>query len=257
MLRFSLLGSGSSGNATLFVGDEGKILIDNGLSFRELERRAGLVGMAMSGLDAVFITHEHSDHVLGVGVLARKLGVPVYITETTHRALPGTVGKIPELRHFESGESIQIKDLTISSFGIPHDAADPVSFTVQSGGAKAGIACDLGHVPMLVRQRLNGSHALVLESNYCPDRLMAGDYPAQVRQRISSRHGHLSNQDMASLLHALLHPELRTVVLVHISENNNAPDVARRMAEQVLRGHQASLHVASHHDPTPLFEIAV
>lgn len=256
MLRFSLLGSGSSGNAALFVTERAKVLVDNGLSLKELQRRVAAVGESLEGLDAVFVTHEHSDHVAGVGILARKTGVPVYLTEPTCRALSPNVGNIPSLRFFESGDVIQVKDICLTSFGIPHDAADPVSFTVTSEGAKAGLATDLGHVPHLVRSRLTGCHALVLESNYCPDRLMDGDYPVQVQQRIRGRHGHLSNQDMASLLHDLLHDALRTVVLVHISENNNEPGIARRMAEGVLRGHPASLHVAAQDAPTPMFEVA-
>lgn len=255
MLRFSLLGSGSSGNAALFVSHHAKILVDNGLSFKELQRRVHTVGETLDGLDAVFVTHEHSDHVGGVGVLARKTGVPVYLTPQTALALSPNVGNIPNIRHFESGEMIQVKDLYLTSFGIPHDAIDPVSFTIASDGAKVGLATDLGHVSNLVRQRLLHSHALVIESNYCPDRLMDGNYPVQIQQRIRGRHGHLSNQDMASLLHDLLHDDLRTVLLVHISENNNQPDIARRMAQGVLKNHPATLHVAEQDEPTPLFEI--
>ena len=255
MLRFSLLGSGSSGNAALFLSHHAKVLIDNGLSFKELQRRVHAVGETLDGLDAVFVTHEHSDHVAGVGILARKTGVPVYLTEPTAQALSPNVGTIPTIRHFESGDIIQVKDLYLTSFGIPHDATDPVSFTVASEGVKAGLATDLGHVPNLVRERLSRSHALVLESNYCPDRLMDGDYPVQIQQRIRGRHGHLSNQDMASLLHDLLHEDLRTVLLVHISENNNQPDIARRMAQGVLKNHPANLHVAEQDEPTPIFEL--
>lgn len=255
MFRFSLLGSGSSGNAALFVSPGAKILIDNGLSYKELQRRAALVGADLSGLDAVLITHEHVDHVGGAGVIARKTGVPVYLTPATFAALPQGVGEIPETRFFESGETLTFGDLNVGSFSIPHDAADPVSFTVSCGGAKLGLATDLGKVNHLVRTRLAESHALVLESNYCPDRLAEGHYPAQVQQRIRSPHGHLSNRDMASLLSSLLHDRLQTVVLVHISENNNTPDDARRLAESALRGHPAVLHVAGQDDPTPFIEV--
>lgn len=255
MIRFSLLGSGSSGNAVLVTGGGAKILIDDGFSLKELQRRAELVGETLTGLDGVFITHEHSDHVCGVGVLARKLGVPVYMTPHTHRALSPGVGEIPTLHYFESGDTLRIGGMELTSFSIPHDAADPVSFTIACEGAKMGLATDLGHAPILVKQRLSGSHALVLESNYCPERLTYSPYPEQVRQRIRGRHGHLSNHDMASLLHALLHDALRTVVLIHISENNNAPGLARSLAEQVLRGHKAELHLAEHDAPTPMFEI--
>jgi len=255
VFRFTLLGSGSSGNAALFVSPGAKILIDNGLSFKELQRRTALVGGSLDGLDAVFITHEHVDHVGGAGILARKTGVPVYLTPATHAALPQGVGHIPETRFFESGDTLTIGDMAITSFAIPHDAADPVSFTVTCEGAKMGLATDLGKVNHLVRARLADSHALVLESNYCPEKMAQSDYPAQVLQRIRSPHGHLSNRDMASLLSSLLHDALRTVVLVHISENNNSPEAARRLAESALRDHSATLHVAEQHGPTPFFEV--
>jgi phosphoribosyl 1,2-cyclic phosphodiesterase len=145
--------------------------------------------------------------------------------------------------------------MTLHSFNIAHDAVDPVSFTISSGAAKVGLATDLGKANDVVKTRLAGSNALILESNYCPEMLMNSSYPPQIRQRIRSNKGHLSNQDMASLLHHLLHDALRTVVLVHISENNNAPELVRRMAEGVLRGHGATLHVAEQDAPTPLIEV--
>jgi len=255
VIRFSLLGSGSSGNAVLCVSENAKVLIDSGLSFKELNRRVALLGQSLEGLDAVFITHEHFDHVQCLGTLARRLQVPVYLTEATHAALPQGIGALPEVRPFESGDSILVRDMLVSSFDIPHDAVDPVSYTISCAGAKLGIATDLGHASTVVRNRLEGANALVIESNYCPDLLRQSVYPAQIQQRIRGRHGHLSNQDMASLLHELRHEGLKTVVLVHVSENNNTEDRARAMAENALRGHGARLHVAPHHEPTPLFEV--
>lgn len=255
MLQFCLLGSGSSGNAILVTSGETAILIDNGLSYKGLCHRVEHAGLSLERLKGVFVTHEHGDHVKGVGVLARKLGVPVYLTRGTHEALPGTVGEIPDLRPYEAGERFVVGGLEIASFSVSHDAADPVSYTVRAEGAQLGLATDLGHVSHLVRTRLRGSHALVLESNYCPNMLLRSGYPPQVRQRISSRIGHLSNQDSCSLLDELLHDGLQAVVLVHLSENNNTPEVAQRLAAGVLRGHGAALHVATQDTPTPVFEV--
>ncbi|MDZ4859215.1 MAG: MBL fold metallo-hydrolase [Candidatus Hydrogenedentes bacterium] len=255
MLRFCLLGSGSSGNATLIDVDGHKILIDNGLSYRQLESRTVAAGMSLEGLKAVFITHEHADHVGGLGVLTRKLDVPVYMTRATHDALPKTIGKLNSINYFEAGEEVSVNGARVGSFSVSHDAADPVSFVVEAKGTKLGIAADLGRPTELVRQRLIGSHGLILESNYCPDMLSKGSYPPMIQQRIRGRHGHLSNHDMCSLLAHIMHDALRVVVLVHISRENNTHERAHLIASQTMRGHAAALHVAGQDSPTPVFEI--
>ncbi len=255
MLYFSLLGSGSSGNSSLIFTKDSQILIDAGFSLKQLAARLELVGQNVDKVKAVFITHEHSDHILGLGVLARRAGIPVYITQETFEALPDRVGKLPEVHFFEAGDTIQVGNLRVTSFSVSHDAADPVGFTVESGGAKLGFASDLGHPSQLVRARLNGCHALALEANYCPVMLRNGSYPPEVQQRIRGRTGHLSNQDMSSLLSALLHEGLRTIVLYHISENNNTPEQVRMMAAGVVRGHHAQVYLAEQDRPTPIFEV--
>jgi len=255
LIRFSLLASGSKGNAVLVLSPAGKVLIDNGLSFKRLSERAKAVGESLDGLDAVFVTHEHGDHVGGVGVLARKLGVPVYITRETHAHLPTSVGAIPRVEHFEAGDAIALDGLVLQSYSVCHDAADPVGFVVEHGSAKLGIASDLGHTPNLVKTRLNRCQALVIEANYCPDMLQRGTYPPQVQQRIRGRHGHLSNADMTQLLASLLHDGLETVVLAHLSEENNTVRHAYEMASRVLEHHPAELFVARQDQPTRVFEV--
>jgi len=255
VIRFCLLGSGSSGNATLIDVDGHKLLIDNGLSFRQLEARTVAAGLSLDGLKAVFITHEHADHVAGLGVLTRKLDVPVYMTRATHDALPPSIGKLSRIQYFEAGEEVSVNGARVGSFSVSHDAADPVSFIVEAKGAKLGIAADLGRPTELVRQRLIGSHGLILESNYCPDMLSKGSYPPMIQQRIRGRHGHLSNHDMCSLLAHIMHDALRVVVLVHISRENNTYERAHLIASQTMRGHAAALHVAGQDRPTPVFEI--
>ena len=255
VLQFSLLGSGSSGNATLVAMPWGKILIDCGLSFRQIQLRAADLGLDLSDLKAVFVTHEHSDHVAGLGVLSRKLSVPLYMTAGTYEALPRQVGRPESCRLFDAGESFALNGVRVQSFSVSHDAADPVSYCIEHEDAKLGIAGDLGHPSELVRTRLERSHALVLEANYCPRMLQAGKYPPAVQQRIRGRFGHLSNQDACGLLSNLIHDGLQLVVLVHISEENNTAQLAESMARRALGDRPAHVHVATKDRPTPLFEI--
>jgi phosphoribosyl 1,2-cyclic phosphodiesterase len=217
--------------------------------------RAAEVGLTLDDLDAVFVTHEHGDHVQGLGTLTRKHKVPAYMTAGTFENLPKNVGELPKVELIEAGDSVEIRGLKVSSFSVTHDAADPVSYVAEFAGRKLGIAGDLGKPSTLVRNRLAGAHALVLESNYCPQMLRKSSYPPRVLQRISGRHGHMSNADMCSLLSNLMHDALQQVVLVHISQENNTPELARSMAARVLHGHEADLHIASQDHATPLFEI--
>lgn len=255
MLYFSLLGSGSSGNAIFVRSGATKILIDNGLSFKQLSLRAAAIGESLDDLNGIIVTHEHGDHVLGIGVLTRKMTTPVYMTRGTFAHLPASLGVLGDIEFFEAGDTLHIGDLEILSFSVSHDAADPVGFVVRSNGAQFGLATDLGHVSHLVRNRLAGSHALVIESNYCPEMLRNGEYPPKIQQRIRGRQGHLSNEDMCSLLHNLLHDSLQHVIVVHISENNNTPDLVERRVRGVLKSHRAAIYLATQDRPTPLFQV--
>lgn len=257
MIRFCLLGSGSSGNAVLVRTDTSKILIDTGLSLKQLELRAAQIGESLSGLNAVFITHEHGDHVRGLGVLTRRYDVPVYMTPGTQQCLPEGLGPVNRVQLIEAGDAIDIGDLSVNSFSVSHDAADPISFVVQSHGLKLGFAGDLGYVSHLVRDRLAGSDALVLEANYCPDMLRASSYPASIRQRIDGKRGHLSNHAASSLLSNVMHDGLKLVVLTHISQENNTPELALQRVSAVVKGRGTRVHVAHQDQPTEVFEIAV
>ncbi|MFO7974382.1 MAG: MBL fold metallo-hydrolase, partial [Candidatus Hydrogenedentota bacterium] len=252
---FSILGSGSSGNAILVVTENARILIDCGFSFRQVQKRAALVGERLDDLDAVFVTHEHGDHVKGLGVLARKLGVPVFMTPGTFAQLPSSIAEVPNIEYFTAGDMVTLDGLAVSSFSVSHDAADPVGFSLRCGGAKLGVAADLGHAPQLVRLRLQGAQALVLESNYCPEMLRKGSYPLALQQRIRSKMGHLSNADMSLLLESLLHERLQFVVFNHISAENNDPSLVLETARRVMRTCGAKLVVAEQHQPTPIFEV--
>ena len=257
MLSFCLLGSGSAGNAILLESGQTRLLIDNGLSYKELLRRTEMAGLSLDSLDAVLVTHEHGDHVCGLGTLARKHELPVFLTASTRHHLPKKLGPLPDTRVFRAGDAWGQGDIEVQSFSVNHDAADPVGYTFTSQGVKVGFAFDFGAPTNVVRQRLAGSHALVVETNYCPDMLWAGSYPEQIKQRIEGKFGHLSNDMAADLVRDLLHPALSTVVLVHISERNNTPGKAQAAVQRALGSHGATLHVASQDAPTPMFRVAV
>ena len=255
MFRFSLLSSGSAGNAILITSGQHKILIDNGLSYKELLARTTEIGESLEHLLAVFVTHEHGDHVNGVGVLSRKMNVPTYITRPTFQALHPRIGKVDPVEHFDSGDTMHVGPFKLTSFRISHDAMDPVSFVVEAKGCRLGLATDLGKATHLVRERLEGCHALILESNYCPIMIRNSPYPPAIIQRIRSNQGHLSNADMNSLLADLIHDQLQWVVAVHVSQENNSEDLVRRMAQQVLKEHPARLIIADQIRPSPMYTI--
>lgn len=257
MIRFCLLGSGSSGNAVLVRSNDTKILIDNGLSLKQLELRAAQVGETLEDVKAVLVTHEHGDHVRGLGTFSRRYPVPVLMTPGTQRALPDGLGKVERIETFEAGETLAVGSLAVETFSVTHDAADPVSFVVQSQGVKLGIVGDLGQVNALVEDRLSGSHGLILESNYCEEMIVNGPYPWAVKQRIQGHHGHLSNEMACKLLAAILHEGLKLVVLTHISRENNTPERALQRICGVVKDRPTRVHVAMQDQPTEMFEIAV
>lgn len=315
MVRFTVLASGSRGNCTVISGGRTRILVDAGLSCRELFRRMKLAGEDPQTLDAIIVTHEHQDHVNGLSVTARKLGIPVYFTEATHRAwmrwisprkqmtyaqwvelcrqqaadrqaepaatdsaldeadkpLPATetaktespTGEstphsgtepdpngaspaaedptwLPAVEYFEAGRPFEIGDVQVSPFTIPHDAADPVGFVFRAEGVKLGFATDLGYIPPNVKAQLAGVDLLLLESNHDLEMLRDGPYPWSVKQRVLSRVGHLSNDATADFLENSYDGQAAYVILAHLSENNNLPELARVAAERALNG-RASL----------------
>ena len=325
MVRFTVLASGSKGNSTVVSGGRTRILVDCGLSCRELFRRMRLAGEEPETLDAIVITHEHSDHVGGLAVTARKLGIPVYFTEGTHRAWmrwltprrqmtyaqwlelcrkqaaerqaepqsesdaaadegepdesdlveaaeaqkeatePIETQKEPEpakakdptwlpaVEYFASGEPFEIGDISISPFTIPHDAADPVGFVFRAEGVRMGFATDLGYIPPNVRAQLQGVDLLLLESNHDLEMLRDGPYPWSVKQRVLSRVGHLSNEAAAGFLEDGYDGQAAYVILAHLSESNNLPELARVTAERALNGRASLLAnrllLAAQHEP--------
>lgn len=330
MVRFTVLASGSKGNSSVVTGGHTRILVDAGLSCRELFRRMRLAGEEPSTLDAIIITHEHLDHIGGLAVTARKLGIPVYFTESTHRAWVrwltprrhmtyaqwierckqesvarqaevdgatdvcdcdepgGELAKdssnsvkqpvamaadaraangraqkqsketsdpawLPSVQYFRAGCPFQIGDIAVSPFTIPHDAADPVGFVFQAEGVRMAVATDLGYITPNVKAQLKNTDLLFLESNHDLEMLRDGPYPWSVKQRVLSRVGHLSNEAAAQFLESGYDGQATYVVLAHLSESNNLPDLARVAAERALVGRASLLAnrllLAGQHEP--------
>jgi phosphoribosyl 1,2-cyclic phosphodiesterase len=232
-MRACLLASGSKGNS-LFIETGGtKLLLDAGLSAVEILRRLQAIGIDGSEIDAIIISHEHQDHIRGAGALARKLKIPVLLSYPTHKETARYFSKT-EVVEFESGYSFCYRDLAIDPFPITHDACDPVGFIIESSEGIMGVATDLGIATRLVVDKLQKCRMLILESNHDEEMLMNGPYPWHLKQRIRSRHGHLSNNDSAALLEEILHPGLEGVFLAHLSEVNNDPNLAYTAATTLL-----------------------
>lgn len=237
----SVLASGSRGNCAVVASGRTRILVDAGISCRETFKRMKALGQDPHSLSAILITHEHSDHVYGLATLARKLCLPVFMTGATcqawTRAVRAERGETPSLEkfeRFESGYSFQVGDIAVRPFTIPHDAADPVGFTFRAEGVKVGLATDLGYLPASVRDHLRGCDVLILESNHDLEMLRVGPYPWSVKQRVMSRVGHLSNDALADFFVNDYDNSATFVVLAHLSEQNNLPELARRAAERAL-----------------------
>lgn len=321
MVRFTVLASGSKGNSTVVTGGHTRILVDAGLSCRELFRRMKLAGEDPATLDAILVTHEHQDHVNGLAVTARKLGIPVYFTEGTHRAwmrwltprrqmtyaqwleqcreqaaarqaeadasescgnddaegeicalqavadpaAPASQADapseeprqdptwLPAVQYFQAGQPFQIGDISVSPFTIPHDATDPVGFVFQAEGVRMALATDLGYVTPNVKAQLKNVDLMMLESNHDLEMLRDGPYPWSVKQRVLSRVGHLSNDAAAEFLESSYDGQAAYVVLGHLSESNNLPELARVTAERALSCHASLLAnrllIAAQHEP--------
>lgn len=234
-MRICLLASGSKGNAVYVEAARQRILIDAGLSGREIQRRLGQIGVGAGDLDAILVSHEHGDHCRGLGVLARRHKLPVYIHPQTRQVLPD-LHDLPTVREFAVGELFSIGALNVQPFPTTHDAVASVGYTLRSDEGKVGLATDLGLATRLVADHLQGCRALIVETNHDEDLLRDGPYPWPLKQRIRSRHGHLSNRDAAALVKDVAWPGLEAVFLAHLSDTNNHPDLALEAVQQALHG---------------------
>lgn len=253
-LKIASLNSGSNGNCYYVGHEKAAVLIDAGISCREIEKRMGLLGLEMGSVRAIFVSHEHTDHISGVPVLSRKHQLPVYITEGTQRS--GRLELDPTLTfRFSHEEPVDIGGLRVMPFRKYHDAIDPHSFVVSIQGSHVGVFTDIGQPCEQVTHYFKQCHAVFLESNYDEDMLMNGSYPRHLKKRISDGEGHLSNEEALTLFRKNRHPRMKHLILSHLSQNNNDPKVVERLFEPHLE--EVNLHIASRYGPSPVFEIPV
>ncbi len=258
-LVFQVLASGSKGNAVYVAGPGTAVLLDAGLSAREMVRRLENVGVPPRRLAGVLITHEHSDHIRGAGVFSRRFDLPVYLTQATLDGLPSQLGELAGVQIIHSGRPFTIGDLTILPFSLSHDAADPVGYIVEHDGCRLAVCTDCGTATQLVRTRLQHCHGLIVEANHDVDRLIQGPYPWHLKQRIRSRHGHLSNEECCDLLQDVHHLNLQVVVMAHLSEINNHPNLVLGTRLKRLQGeqwHHVRFLIAAQDQATPLCELS-
>jgi phosphoribosyl 1,2-cyclic phosphodiesterase len=259
-LRFTVLSSGSTGNATVVSTNSATVLVDVGLSGKKIEDLMKEREVSGQELDAIFVTHEHSDHIKGLGAFARKHQVPVYANEKTWGAMLRMTGDIPEeqRRILPTDGVMEIADLRIESYAISHDAIEPVGYCFQADGAKLSLATDLGYVSDKVLRQLQNSDVMVLESNHDVNMLRMGRYPWNIKRRILGDTGHLSNEAAGEALCGLLTGSLRRVYLAHLSQEHNLMDLAKLTVNTVLEDngffyqkHEFALCDTYYDKPTP------
>lgn len=258
-VKLSVLGSGSSGNAVLVWVGETRILVDAGFSGADLARRLEHVGVGPDEIHAIVITHDHGDHTRGMGVFARRFDTPLYMTKATRAASARLLRGGETVRAYRPGRPFEVGEIRVEPFITVHDAADPVGVAVVDPrtGLRLGVATDLGRPTAQIRHALSGCHVLILEANHDAVLLHESDYPVSVKRRIASSHGHLSNEAAATFALELLHEDLVGIILAHLSDRCNRPDLARRVVGDALKqsGWRGHLDVAGQDAPTPLLDV--
>ena len=245
-LRFALLGSGSRGNGLLVECGQTTILVDCGFTLKETERRLARLGRSADRLCAILVTHEHGDHVDGVGPLARKYEIPVWLTNGTHAALGVTqTNRLPQCRRFSGEEDFSIDEITVHPYTVPHDAREPCQFVFSGGTRRLGLLTDAGHITAHIETQLSGCDALVLECNHDSDMLAEGPYSDSLKKRVGGPLGHLNNDSAAALLACLDTTRLQHIVAAHLSEKNNTHWLVRSALGAVLGADAVRLKIAS------------
>lgn len=259
-MKFSVLASGSTGNSFYIEGKSGKVLVDAGLSGKQVEKLLTEVGADASELDAILITHEHSDHIKGVGVLARRYQLPVYANAKTWEQLDRQLGTLAEDQRklMEAGETIDFGTMKVESYGISHDAAEPMGFCFHEEDAKVSLTTDLGYVSQRIKDTVRGSDAYIFEANHDVEMLRMGSYPWNTKRRILSDVGHLSNDTAGEALTEILEGKGETVYLAHLSKENNMTELARLTVKNILE--ESGLHDGTHvqlKDTSPIHPTAM
>jgi len=263
-IRFSPLFSGSSGNATYVGCDGAHILVDAGLSGSRVTQELEGMGIDPRALDAILVTHEHADHIKGIGILSRKYDIPVYATEGTWEGMYNKIGAVSDKNRiiFEPEQDFFIGPIDVTPFSTPHDAAQPVGYTFETDGAKLAIATDLGCIRDSWLKHVVGADAVILESNYDTDMLEAGPYPYELKKRILSRRGHLSNDDAGVVAVELTRHGTKQIILGHLSKENNFPELAMRSCELAFQmsglipHDDAQLYIARRDGATGMFSVS-
>ncbi|ENH95951.1 hydrolase [Gracilibacillus halophilus YIM-C55.5] len=262
-IQFSMLASGSTGNA-FYIGTENeKILVDAGLSGKEMTRLFSEIDIDPNTLSRILVTHEHSDHIKGLGIFARKYQLPIYANEKTWQAMDQSIGKIDldQKFLFRMEETKTFGDIDVESFAVSHDAADPMFFTFHYQGKKVALVTDLGYVSERIKKTVAGADALIFEANHDVEMLRMGRYPWSVKRRILGDTGHVSNEDCALALKDIIDDQTKRIYLAHLSKDNNMKDIARMSVESGLNqygfkiGQQMTLHDTDPKHPTPLCEL--
>lgn len=254
-VHLTILGSGSAGNCAYVETEETRILVDAGFSLRQIRQRLASIGRTPENLTGILVTHEHSDHIRGLGLLNQKLGIPVYCNRPTREAIELQLQARLDCCLFETSASFEIGDVLVETFTIPHDAQDPVGFLLRSNGANIGFLTDLGHVTKLVLDRMSPANAVVLEANHDVKMLQNNvRRPWSLKQRILGRHGHLSNDAAADTAEQMMSDRLRHLYLGHLSRECNRPELAYQVVDERLRkigaGH-VQLALTSQNVPCP------
>lgn len=263
MFNFCSLFSGSSGNSLFVQSDNTNILIDAGESAKKIVNALSSIDVSPDSIDAIVVTHEHIDHVKSIGTLSQKYNIPVYATKKTWSAMPTQSAKIDSKlqRIFYSSDNFYIGDLLLSPFSIPHDAADPCGFGICNNSKQISIATDLGHITPEIYDNLSKSSFVLLESNYDPDILKFSKYPYYLKQRISSNYGHLSNIEAGKLISNLIYNNLNSVMLGHLSKENNFPELAyKTVVDELITNNcdlsKIDINVATRAQPSKIIKIS-
>ncbi|MFD1416179.1 MBL fold metallo-hydrolase [Oceanobacillus jeddahense] len=258
-LRFSVLASGSTGNAFYIETEQQRLLVDAGLSGKKMDGLFQEINIDPSRLDGILVTHEHSDHIKGLGIFARKHQLPIYANEKTWQAMDHSLGKLTldQKFQFDMGSVRSFGDIEVESFGVSHDAAEPMFYTFRNNGQKVALVTDLGYVSERIKKTVDDADAYIFEANHDVEMLRMGRYPWNVKRRILGDSGHVSNEDCGLALTDIITNRTKRIYLAHLSLDNNMKDLARMSVNQILteRGIEVELHDTDPAVPTPLYDV--